>query len=126
MLCHFFPSMQVLAEEPEIEVEKLEEANRNKIKAQDSAQKIAQEAEDSAEKAERSKKILESKIADLMKYYESLESDCNEVVKETYDLEELIEKNSQVIQMNQAQFDDDSRIIGEIDNLISGDKPIKM
>ena len=106
--------------------EKLEEANRNKIKAQDSAQKIAQEAEDSAEKAERSKKILESKIADLMKYYESLESDCNEVVKETYDLEELIEKNSQVIQMNQAQFDDDSRIIGEIDNLISGDKPIKM
>ena len=98
--------------------------NKNRDDVQLSAEKIAQRAAEVKRIAQQSQSDLDRKIEELRDYCFGLEKDCDEVEKATEVVENDIKMNNNFIAMQEGKTEENSRIIEEIDLLMSGESLI--
>ena len=102
--------------------EKQSSVDRDRREVQTSAERIAREAEEAKAKAARSAAVLEDKVQQMKAYCEGLEKACDETIKETSQLKDDIRNNTSFIEAQEDQFDQNRRMINEIDQLIGADE----
>ena len=91
------------------------------MEAQTSAKQIALKAEKTKEKVAQSEAALEDKVKQMEIYCAGLEKDCEETEKETNKLQDDIKNSTTFIEAQEKQFDKNTRLIDEIDQLIGAD-----
>ena len=102
--------------------EKSSTVSRDKIDAQTSAREIAIRAEDAKKKAAQSDADLQSKVEQMRRYCEGLEQDCENTIKETQQLQDDIRNNTSIIEKQEDKYDENIRMIGEIDRLMGSEE----
>ncbi len=95
--------------------------NKNRDDVQSSAERIAQRAAEAKKIAQQSQSDLDKKIEELRDYCSVLEKDCDEVEKATEVVENDIKMNNNFIAMQEGKTKENSRIIEEINSLMSGE-----
>ena len=102
--------------------EKSSAVSKDKIDAQTSAREIALKAEEAKEKAEQSDADLQNKVEQMRRYCEGLEQDCENTIRETSQIQDDIKNNSSIIEMQEDKYDENTRMIDEIDRLMGSEE----
>ena len=101
--------------------ERRNSVDKDRMEAQTSAKQIALKAEKTKEKVAQSEAALEDKVKQMEIYCAGLEKDCEETEKETNKLQDDIKNSTTFIEAQEKQFDKNTRLIDEIDQLIGAD-----
>lgn len=101
--------------------ERRNSVDKDRMEAQTSAKQIALKAEETKEKVAQSEAVLEDKVKQMEIYCAGLEKDCEETEKETNKLQDDIKNNTTFIEAQEEQFDKNTRLIDEIDQLIGAE-----
>ena len=102
--------------------EKSSAVSKDKIDAQTSAREIALKAEEAKKKAEQSDADLQNKVEQMRRYCEGLEQDCENTIRETSQIQDDIKNNSSIIEMQEDKYDENTRMIDEIDRLMGSEE----
>ena len=102
--------------------EKSSAVSKDKIDAQTSAREIALKAEEAKKKAEKSDADLQNKVEQMRRYCEGLEQDCENTIRETSQIQDDIKNNSSIIEMQEDKYDENTRMIDEIDRLMGSEE----
>lgn len=102
--------------------EKSSAVSKDKIDAQTSAREIAIKAEEARKKAEKSDADLQNKVEQMRRYCEGLEQDCENTIRETNQIQDDIKNNSSIIEMQEDKYDENTRMIDEIDRLMASEE----
>ena len=102
--------------------EKSSAVSKDKIDAQTSAREIAIKAEEAKKKAEQSDADLQNKVEQMRRYCEGLEQDCENTIRETSQIQDDIKNNSSIIEMQEDKYDENTRMIDEIDRLMGSEE----
>ena len=102
--------------------EKSSAVSKDKIDAQTSAREIAIKVEEARKKAEKSDADLQNKVEQMRRYCEGLEQDCENTIRETNQIQDDIKNNSSIIEMQEDKYDENTRMIDEIDRLMASEE----
>ena len=98
--------------------EKSNAVSKDKMEAQTSAKQIELKVKQSKQKVAESDAALNEIVERMRLYVEDLQRDCEDTIRETHQIKDDIKNNTNIIEMQEDQFDENTRMINEFNRLI--------